>query len=1019
MTILSKSCGKLLCGALRVCFVLLIAIALLSLASPLLGTAASALRRIGGVQVKKGERLADRLPDLARARVKEPYRPTVPEFSSTTDKCLDCGDRATDPAVAFARFDPANRTGGDGVDLYSANIKWSHHLVRLPGRSKLDLGLDLVYNSLVWTKSGRDMWYDADRGFPGPGFQLGFPRIQGPFRQAPDGPASYLLITTSGSRVELAQTAQPDVFESRDESQQQLIASGSKRLALRTSGGTTLSFVSSAGQWQCTRIEDRNGNYLTASYNASGHLQRIEDTAGRIIELVYNAGGNLDRIVQRDASGDKSLATFAYSTARLDPSFSGSVVRGLEHGSDVVVLSQLGLPDGSAYEFQYGDFGQVTRIARKAPDRHVLSTASYEFAVDAARSDIPRPSTIRTWAEALNDGKETLTKLAIDRAAGRGSAILSDGSSLTETFAAAGWQRGLTLQRDERDPNGTSRRIQTAWQQVDVSPTLSRPVKQSQTVWTVDETGTRVATVTEFTSAGLPRDVSHYRNDAFVQRIHTEYVSAPEYDNRHILGLIERHDLYGASGALQSTTSYSYDLPGTIVDQGPILNHNSNVYGPALASGRGLLARITRSASQAPSAGPPPPASTGFKYNTAGSLVEVNDSNGRRAVNSYEDAYSDGLNRRTFAFITSAVTNGRATLTEYDFATGEQVRLENADGEVHTLAYDGAGRLVGRKNLTTGAGARRVFDESGTLITTFSKKPGAKREFTDYKVLDGAGLTRARAEGQTRRAQGYRATVIWRDAKGRRVRSTPPVTVNGQWIAQQDAIVPGAGGKQAALNRVAGQLESIQRQLSATLGRAGEWLQPDLHAQEYCDPDYYGYDPCADNPDNWFYGGEWGYDYYYEWSDVYDALTWGDEFDNPSFWDSTAWAFGQTDPKSAVDWQIWNSGYEDYILSMTWTGKGYEGRMSPGVFDWLKDDPNFANGVLYGMHRDVGDNLRDFRSYSGTFGDGSLQIVMDQHSGRFWIDVDRFNPYQDVVNFFGHAFVEVLPNWFKKVFGGG
>jgi hypothetical protein len=81
----------------------------------------------------------------------------------------------------------------------------------------------------------------------------------------------------------------------------------------------------------------------------------------------------------------------------------------------------------------------------------------------------------------------------------------------------------------------------------------------------------------------------------------------------------------------------------------------------------------------------------------------------------------------------------------------------------------------------------------------------------------------------------------------------------------------------------------------------------------------------------------------------------------------------------------------------------------------LKNDPNFANGWLYGFHRDVGDNLADFRSFTGTFGDGSLQIVMDRYTGNFWIDVDRFNPYQDVVNFFGHAFVEVLPNLFKKL----
>jgi hypothetical protein len=45
-----------------------------------------------------------------------------------------------------------------------------------------------------------------------------------------------------------------------------------------------------------------------------------------------------------------------------------------------------------------------------------------------------------------------------------------------------------------------------------------------------------------------------------------------------------------------------------------------------------------------------------------------------------------------------------------------------------------------------------------------------------------------------------------------------------------------------------------------------------------------------------------------------------------------------------------------------------------------------------------------------------MQLVIDQQTGHFHVDVDRFNPYQDVVNFFGHAFGEVLPNLFRRIF---
>lgn len=84
------------------------------------------------------------------------------------------------------------------------------------------------------------------------------------------------------------------------------------------------------------------------------------------------------------------------------------------------------------------------------------------------------------------------------------------------------------------------------------------------------------------------------------------------------------------------------------------------------------------------------------------------------------------------------------------------------------------------------------------------------------------------------------------------------------------------------------------------------------------------------------------------------------------------------------------------------------------MYDQLVADGSFAKGALYGFHINEvpGGNLTDIRSYTGTFGDGSLQIVVSANSLNFYADVDRFNPYQDLVNFFGHTFLEVLPGLF-------
>jgi hypothetical protein len=115
--------------------------------------------------------------------------------------------------------------------------------------------------------------------------------------------------------------------------------------------------------------------------------------------------------------------------------------------------------------------------------------------------------------------------------------------------------------------------------------------------------------------------------------------------------------------------------------------------------------------------------------------------------------------------------------------------------------------------------------------------------------------------------------------------------------------------------------------------------------------------------------------------------------------------------------QLQGAGLTDYIaeLDPSHAESAVHGRMRVDVVARLSTDARFASGVLYQLHRDVGANLTEFRAYPGEIGDGSLQIVIDKTTGRFYADIDRFNPYADVVNAGGHAFVEVLPNWLRAM----
>ncbi len=77
--------------------------------------------------------------------------------------------------------DPNNQTGnppGTSPDAGAGNgnFQFSAPVVALHGRG-IDINLSLNYNSRLWSKSGSQMTYDADKGFPAPGWSLGFGKM--------------------------------------------------------------------------------------------------------------------------------------------------------------------------------------------------------------------------------------------------------------------------------------------------------------------------------------------------------------------------------------------------------------------------------------------------------------------------------------------------------------------------------------------------------------------------------------------------------------------------------------------------------------------------------------------------------------------------------------------------------------------------------------------------------------------------------------------------------------------------
>src|SRR5437660_4493383 len=204
-------------------------------------------------------------------------------------------------------------------------FNWGVPLVSLPGRSGLDLSIALYYNSLVWTKQGSAIEYNADHGTPAPGFELGLPRLQAQYFDTIDNAYAYIMITPSGGRVEMQRVGTSNIYESSDSTYTQL-TSGTTPV-VRSADGTQYVFgtqVTGGAEWRCTTIEDRNGNYISASYNATnGHILTVTDTLNRTVTFNYNGDGNLSTITQTWAGATHTWATFNYGQVYMSFNFSG------------------------------------------------------------------------------------------------------------------------------------------------------------------------------------------------------------------------------------------------------------------------------------------------------------------------------------------------------------------------------------------------------------------------------------------------------------------------------------------------------------------------------------------------------------------------------------------------------------------------------------------------------------------------------------------------------------------------
>ena len=378
---------------------------------------------------------------------------------------------------------PPGRPADDGAG--SGNFQFTAPIYSLQGRGT-NISLNATYNSRVWNKANSQISYDNDKGWPAPGFNLGFGKLLGigvytgcMIVEADGTRHSYagnisiynwgtigVMYTTDGSFIDYTyQTGTNGVM---------LWAQA------KYPNGTTVTYGAysqSGGGLFPTTIEDANGNliYITYVGNAGPRIQTVTDTAGRVINFHYNANNLLTAITAPGLSGGtRTLVRLHYHqhTLASNPGFSGLTV-GISNYYPWVVDAIYYPATGTGYWFNdsdsYSSYGMLAKVVEQrnmgfsasslndmgtVTQGSVTRTETYNYPLTAASlTDAPTYSTkVESWLrEGTTFDSATTTYEVYENESPRRTVITYPNGTKNRqlsTNAPGQWNDGLMI-RDE------------------------------------------------------------------------------------------------------------------------------------------------------------------------------------------------------------------------------------------------------------------------------------------------------------------------------------------------------------------------------------------------------------------------------------------------------------------------------------------------------------------------------------------------------------------------------------------
>ena len=731
-----------------------------------------------------------------------------------------------------ARVEPHYRTGQSGEDLFSGNYNWSLPIVSLPGRAGHDLNLSLVYNSLVWTKAGSSIRFDQDYGWPSPGFRFGFPVFYGPYINSTTNRQAYILITPSGEAVEMRKVGGYETYEAEDSSYMQLKFNTTlSAWVLTAANGTQFIYG------QTLEIKDRNGNRITATYDANGLMDTITDTLGRQILLEYGEYFELLKVKQNRNGALSTLAQFDYADQQLYFNFGSLYVDNVSQGQTIPLMYQVTLLDNSRYKFEWNTYGQVSKIRRYGGLTFERFWTNYNlpnYPSSPAQTDCPLFTTRTDWAydwsvpagvntQFLFNQSATNPDAAMETTAPTltyGQMTVPDGTVTKQYFYSSPastykWRYGLLKMSDTLENGVLRKRAKTNWEQPCGNGTPGnwvyqcnpRPAETNIYDNTDSDANTwenRRRTAFSYVDFNLVSDVYEYDTNAttVLRRTHNDYNLSSTYTTRRIVGLPSASFLYDGNSTLFSKVEYLYDESGYLqATSATPTQHDSSGYGIGFLAGRGNQTTVRRYDVTNQSY-----VEWKTGYNITGSPIFSRDprystTNGQTTI-SYADLWIHpahpldnsytGPNLNTFAYPTTVTDpDGYSSTIKYVYDIGAARFITDPKGAVTMHEHDGSGR---RWKTTTGLGTGSEFytslnfDTQGNWVKSYSSIESGQPDFYSITTFDGHGRVRATVSDHPGSTGQYKAVYRGYDTMGRMTQISNPTEINSTWNPTGDDV---------------------------------------------------------------------------------------------------------------------------------------------------------------------------------------------------------------------------------------